>query len=306
MAQNTSHQVCAFDIGGTKIVFYLNPTRSFTHQYTNFADAKTFISTVLKSIPANSSVAISLAGIVRHSNTTASIYCPHISFAKKLLDFIRTKVANMYILNDADAFTYGQYILHTTNPKINTRIFTGVTIGTGIGAGIYHNGSFLLGEIGHQFTNTFRLEYYASGTGIHTQYALQTTKNYPAKKLFELHNSTSTSIIQTAQKEFAKALANVIHICGSTHIVFGGSVSEQESFIIDTIKQVPIYLIHPSLMPTTSFAVTGINSCAQGALAYVEDAIQNKKNKHTSDKLSIDSKYHITHNIQPVRTICLL
>jgi predicted NBD/HSP70 family sugar kinase len=275
--KSKTRSIIGIDIGGTKIVVYHSPSRFITHQYTTAVDAVSCIYTAISDSPDGTCFAISLAGIIRQQKNRASIYCPHIPFAQTMLNTLFKKIkkshpnSECYLLNDADAFTYGQYILQRFD--VNTTIFTGITLGTGIGAGIFHAGSFLLGEIGHQYTHTFRLEQYCSGTGIQTNFSLLTGKIKSAKAIFELQNQASNSVIQSAQTELAKGLANLIHICGCTHIVFGGSLSEQEQFILETIKQVPLYLVHPSLMPTTSIAQTGIESCAFGAQQFVHDGL---------------------------------
>jgi len=149
----------------------------------------------------------------------------------------------IYIGNDANCYALGEAYF---GKGIDSNFFVGITIGTGLGAGIVYKRNLLedssgaSGEFGIVPYLDGVVEDYCSGHFFHAKCGK------PGDKVAELARQGDIECIN-AYKEFGMHLGNAIKIVMATvdpdRIIIGGSVAQSKEFFMDemleTIKKYP-------------------------------------------------------------------
>lgn len=159
--------------------------------------------------------------------------------------------------NDANCFLRAEMLFGSGRdfaPKMKEGLAIGVTVGTGLGGGIWVRGGIFggrrgfAGEFGHTvvkhmgracFCGRFGCaERYVSGVGIEESYkervgqerALRTSEIFA---LAEEGDPTALSVIAETKETFAHLLSNLINTLDPDVIILGGGVSNQRLFLTD-------------------------------------------------------------------------
>lgn len=136
----------------------------------------------------------------------------------------------VFIDNDANCFTIGE---HLFGKGRNARNFVGVTIGTGIGAGIFVNGKLLSdtncgsGEFGMIPYKDSIFEDYCSGKFFSKNYLLS------GEVLFEkaqAKDKASIMIFKEFGGHLGKIIKTIMHSVDPEKIIIGGSVAKSKDF----------------------------------------------------------------------------
>ena len=147
------------------------------------------------------------------------------------------------LANDANAATLGEKWVGAAQGNNH---FVCMTIGTGIGAGIFLNGVLLhgatgnAGELGHIMLNpnTERtcvcgqkgcFEWYASGTAIARRASVLLGQTLTAREVFDLYKSGQAAIVSLVEEVFhyiGAACVTLINLLDPEKIIIGGGVAE--------------------------------------------------------------------------------
>lgn len=197
------------------------------------------------------------------------------------------------IVNDAWAGALGEYV-HGSLANFETVAY--VTVSTGIGAGLVHQGRLLtsqnglmahlghmsagLGTSGAMRCNCGRnncIETRASGTAIERRGADILGRSVSAREVFELEatNTALATMLDGAADELADVLLNARALCGVDCFVLGGSVGLVPSFFA-RVERALFIQEAPWIVPLRS-AVLGNNAeifgAAEAAKAPIERMI---------------------------------
>ncbi len=159
--------------------------------------------------------------------------------------------------NDANCFLRAEMLFGSGSdyaPKMKEGLALGVTIGTGLGGGIWVKGGIFggrrgfAGEFGHTvvkhlgracFCGRFGCaERYVSGVGIEESYKERVGQDRALRTadIFELAESgdpIAFSVIEETKETFAHLLSNLINTLDPDVIILGGGVSNQRLFLAD-------------------------------------------------------------------------
>lgn len=142
----------------------------------------------------------------------------------------------IHIDNDANCFAYGEKIYGKGK---NFSDFVGVTLGTGIGAGIIKNdrlisdancGSGEFGEIPYLDT---KLEDYC---GSHFFSSSNFGSGYKVAENARYGNQEALNLLQEYGKHLAYLVKLIVLVLDPQAIIFGGSISKSFDLFIDTIR----------------------------------------------------------------------
>ncbi len=140
----------------------------------------------------------------------------------------------VFVNNDANCFALGERYFGKGKPYKN---FVGLTIGTGLGAGIIINGHLYpgrlcgAGEFGNIYYRDKNIEAYASG-----QYFRD--KGIDGKVLFRratIGDPVALKVFDDLGKHLGRAVANILFALAPEAIIFGGSVSQGYKFFSDSM-----------------------------------------------------------------------
>jgi glucokinase len=140
----------------------------------------------------------------------------------------------VFVNNDANCFALGEKYFGKGKPYAN---FVGVTIGTGLGAGIIINnhlysGSFCgAGEFGCIYYRDQTIEAYASGQ-------FMKDKGIDGKVLYKrasIGDPVALKFFDTMGQHIGRAVANILFALAPEAIILGGSVSKAYKFFGDSM-----------------------------------------------------------------------
>ncbi len=138
--------------------------------------------------------------------------------------------------NDANCFALGERYFGKGKPYKN---FVGLTLGTGLGAGIIVNGHLYpgrlcgAGEFGNIFYRDKNIEAYASGQFFRD-------KGIDGKVLFRratIGDPVALKVFDDLGKHLGRAVANILFALAPEAIIFGGSVSKGFKFFGDAMHE---------------------------------------------------------------------
>ncbi|WP_026581583.1 ROK family protein [Bacillus sp. J33] len=153
--------------------------------------------------------------------------------------------------------------------------FVCLTIGTGIGGGIYLNGDLyrgkkgMAGEVGRMYMNASQpiekniLSRLGSTWNLLHRVFLKTGERMTGEELFKryyLNDHRISEIVDTFFDMLAVGSANLIHTLAPEKILFGGGISEQPNFA-DHIRE-RLHLICPDLLSITEIEVCKFGNAA--------------------------------------------
>ncbi len=205
---------------------------------------------------------IAETGVVAYANNLNFYDLPLANMLEKRLE------KKVYVANDANAATYGEYIAGAGKGAKN---FVAITLGTGVGGGIIIDGKIYGGsngaggELGHTIIQMNGeacscgrygcFEAYASATALIRQ-TKQAMIRFPETKMYELcdgdiNNVTGrtafdamrmgdevgTSVVDEYIKYLAVGTANIINIFQPDVFCIGGGVSHEGDRLIEPIVQ---------------------------------------------------------------------
>ena len=229
----------------------------------------------------------------------------------KLADLVSEKTGlPVYVLNDANAATYGEYAYGSAK-KYNSAVM--LTIGTGVGGGIVFDGKLLEGnggagaELGHEVIRFGGekctcgrrgcLEAYASATALirqakkamalHTDSLLWQLSNQDidavnGKIIFEAFHSgdkTAKAVITKYLTYLSEGVINYVNIFRPEAVIIGGGISAQGEVITKPIqRKVNRFKLGGKNSPAVKVvaATLGNDAGIYGAAAFAEN--KSKKN----------------------------
>jgi glucokinase len=228
------------DIGGTKITGILFDGKKIVRELTivtpkNLAQFKKSLTKLTEFITYNHSVTgvgVGVAGIVNTKNSTVQ-YSPNMKFLagfkfEKFFEAMGYK--EIVVENDANCFAYAESVLGKGKGFSN---FVGITLGTGVGAGLISNQNLYrgshgsAGEAGHMMAD-FKYD---------TEYYFQAAKN---KKDFKRVGEVVGIL-----------LANIINLLDIDGIVLGGTVSQKHhaQFLPIALKVARLHILNKQIKP---------------------------------------------------------
>lgn len=245
--------VLCLDLGGTKLMLAQveGETLLDTWRYPvpadgNFEQLFDFLVTSIQChlTPETLGIAIGVPGMVdmRTGTLLEILNIPALSttqLAQKLQTTIGLEVV---VNNDANLFALGEAVLNRSQDML------GITLGTGVGAGIIFNGQLYsgrhcaAGEIGSLRYLDGIIEHYCSG-----QYFTD-HHDVSGEELYQKACNGDNQALQ-AFSAFGEHLAHMIAqsllMYDPVDIVLGGSVSQSFAFFIDPLKQKLASLVYP-------------------------------------------------------------
>jgi glucokinase len=167
----------------------------------------------------------------------------------------------LYVENDANCAALAEYYAGAGK---GSKRFVTITLGTGVGAGILHNGQIyhgangMAGEVGHMSIVYHGEPCPCGRRGCWERYAATTAlvraaqEENPAWKdgraIFaaaEAGNETVLALLDAWTDEIAQGLAGMVHIFNPQLILIGGGVSAQQKLLIEPIAE----KVKASVMP---------------------------------------------------------
>ncbi len=167
------------------------------------------------------------------------------------------------LANDANAATLGEKWVGAAQENNH---FVCMTIGTGIGAGIFLNGQLLQGatgnaaELGHIVLNPNTeeictcgqkgcFEWHASGTAIARKASALLGQTVAAREVFNLYRSGQPAIVSLVEEVFhyiGVACVTLINLLDPEKIIIGGGVAQVGEPLFDYVRQyVSKYPLNP-------------------------------------------------------------
>lgn len=142
----------------------------------------------------------------------------------------------VFVNNDANCFALGEKYFGKGKPYAH---FVGLTLGTGMGAGIIINHHLYpgrlcgAGEFGNIFYRDKNMEAYASGQFFRD-------KGIDGKLLFRratIGDPVALKVFEDLGKHIGRAVANILFALAPEAIIFGGSVSKGYKFFGDSMNE---------------------------------------------------------------------
>lgn len=142
----------------------------------------------------------------------------------------------VFVNNDANCFALGEKYFGKGKPYAH---FVGLTLGTGMGAGIIINHHLYpgrlcgAGEFGNIFYRDKNMEAYASGQFFRD-------KGIDGKLLFRratIGDPAALKLFEDLGKHIGRAVANILFALAPEAIIFGGSVSKGYKFFGDSMNE---------------------------------------------------------------------
>lgn len=155
-----------------------------------------------------------------------------IPLAELVSDFFNKPV---FVNNDANCFAVGEKYFGKGKPYKN---FVGVTIGTGLGAGIIINGHLYsgrlcgAGEFGNIWYRDMNIESYASGQFFRN-------KNLDGQLIFRrasVGDPVALRLFEELGVHIGKAIANILFALAPEAIILGGSVSSAYKYFSEAMN----------------------------------------------------------------------
>lgn len=179
-------------------------------------------------------------------------------------EFERQFAVPVALANDANAATLGEKWVGAAQENNH---FVCMTIGTGIGAGIFLNGALLhgatgnAGELGHIMLNPNAedtcvcgqrgcFEWYASGTAIARRASALLGQTITAREAFDLYVSGQAAIVSLVEEAFqyiGAACVTLINLLDPEKIIIGGGVAEIGELLFAAVRNyVSKYPLNPT------------------------------------------------------------
>ena len=199
----------------------------------------------------------------------------------------------LYIENDANCAALAEYYAGAGR---ESKRFVTITLGTGVGAGIIHNGKVyhgangMAGEVGHTVIVKDGLPCPCGRRGCWEQYASTTALVRGAhaidpnlkdgRAIFaaaEAGNPLVLDLIDRWTDEIAQGLAGMVHIFNPQLILIGGGVSAQEKFLIEPVAAKVRRSIMPAFAEGLEIRAAQLHNDAGmvGAVYYFRQTMEN-------------------------------
>jgi len=260
-------QSIGVDIGGTNIKIVITDEDG-NIQYSNERKTKRYGLDYLRNINEMISNAldesdISIAGIGIGVPGTVDVYSGNVIISTALgwKDFnLKSYIENQFRLpveieNDVNVWTIAEKLIGAGKSVEN---FVMVTIGTGIGAGLYINDrlyrgvDFQAGEIGYfpigleayeevaSFQDFGFFEKKASTNGTSSHYMNKTNNMVDCKEIFQLSRegeNEAYNVTEEVYKYLGIGISTIICLLNPEKIIFGGGMSREGEIFISSIKE---------------------------------------------------------------------
>jgi glucokinase len=233
-----------------------------------------------------------------HGSTPNFRFWKNVAIAEELKQRIKLPV---FVDNDANMMAFGEFRFGAGRKYRNIIC---LTIGTGIGGGIFINGQLYRGaacagsELGHSTVvidgiacncgGNGCLEQYASATAIVRQYEAYARdsqiklndRHKDVQFLFELYREKDTHArraIDEAIYYLGRGVASFINIFNPEIIIIGGGVAESGSFYIDKVRQIASKFAMESSLKDVKLVAASLGNTAGylGAVAYAFERLIN-------------------------------
>jgi len=273
------------DLGGTKITAALIENNKIVNQFTCLTPSDQEKMVVVEAISKTISevydaeiagIGIGVPGLVDLQNNTVvdviNIPSWDVVPLKKLIEERFNKP--VYVNNDANCFALGEK--HFGKGKAYSN-FVGITIGTGLGAGIVisdhlYSGRYCgAGEFGSIYYKNDKVEAYASGQ-FFKDLNLSGTDQY---QLAKDGNPDALRLFCDLGEHIGRAIANVLYALAPEAIILGGSVTKSyplfKQGIISVLEK---EFLFPCLYKSLQIEISELdNGVVWGAASLVLDAI---------------------------------
>jgi glucokinase len=284
--------IAGIDLGGTtiKIGFYdgnkivyslkLNTEREKGYKYV----VSKIANAILSSKYNIDIVGIGSPGSI-DQNSKVIKYSPNFSdwidvnIGKDLQDILKCEV---FIDNDANIFALGERYFGAAKNDSN---FVSITIGTGIGGGIFVNGELLLGEngfageIGHMKVTKDGpvcgcgkrgcFEAWCSSENIKKRYNETFKTNLDTRDILRQKDGESLMFLNETFEIMGMAISNLINIFNPSLVVLGGGLIKSYDLFIGQVKENIEHYVLPSFKGTYRIESSnlGDNAAILGAIS---------------------------------------
>jgi predicted NBD/HSP70 family sugar kinase len=311
MKSNPVAPLIGIDIGGTKIAAAVIVTQKNTARATNFLREQTgngtkqrVIKQIVEMVGALSThrparVGLSFAGQINQKGRIMAVPNLHRSLegvylGRELEKALRCPVT---IENDANAFTLAEA---TVGVAKKYRHVFGMTLGTGVGAGlvinrqIYQGASGTAGEVGHMLISDLPyrcgqghrgcVESLASGTAMAKLYYAKTKRRWHAHEVEQAAlagDRAAVWVYKLMKQSLAITLVNVMAILNPEAIVVGGGLARASGYVDDAVAMardralVPAHQSIP-ILRSTLLAEANIIGAVLAGEAHLERKKQKK------------------------------
>jgi len=240
-------KIIGVDIGGTKISSGLVSRDKIIRQTTVATPwerpQNEVVNAVIQSIdevydPESEGIGIGVPGLVDQTEQRVIdvVNIPSwdsVPLAEMVSDYFNKPV---YVNNDANCFALGEKYFGKGKPYAN---FVGLTIGTGMGAGIIINNHLYsgrlcgAGEFGNIYYRDKNIESYSSGLFFRE-------KGIDGNLLFKraaIGDPVALKVFEDMGKHIGRAVANILFALAPEAIIMGGSVSKAYKFFGDAMHE---------------------------------------------------------------------
>ena len=202
-----------------------------------------------------------------------------VNMGRDLQDLLKCEV---FIDNDANIFALGEHYFGAAKNDSN---FISITIGTGIGGGIFVNGELLLGEngfageIGHmKVTKDGPLcgcgkrgcfEAWCSSENIKKRYNETFKANLDTRDILRQKDRKSLIFLNETFEIMSIAISNLINIFNPSLIVLGGGLIKSYDLFIEQVEENVKHYVLPSFKDTYRIEASklGDNAAVLGAIS---------------------------------------
>ncbi len=218
-------------------------------------------------------------GIIKYSPNFPN--WENVNIVKDLRDLIGCDV---YIENDANIFALGERYFGLAKGLSD---FIGITLGTGIGGGIFVNNKLLLGvngfggEVGHMKLSKDGplcgcgkrgcFEAWCSSENIKKRYNKLFGTDLETKDILKMSDPKSREFLNETFDLMSMAIANLVNIFNPSLIVLGGGLTKSSSLFLDNLIANTTNYVLPSFVETYDIKISqlGENSAVLGAISLV-------------------------------------
>ncbi len=197
---------------------------------------------------------------------------------KKLLN------CEVFIENDANIFALGEYYFGKAKGIEN---FVSITLGTGIGGGIFVDGKLLIGangfggEVGHMKLSPNGplcgcgkrgcFEAWCSSENIKRRYNSLFNVNLDTPQILQMNDIKSLEFLDETFKMMAIGISNLINIFNPSKVILGGGMTKSSNLFIEKVKNYVRDFVLPSFVNTYKIEITdlGDNAAVLGAISLV-------------------------------------
>lgn len=266
--------VLCLDLGGTKLMLAQVEGKTLldTWRYPvpadgNFEQLFDFLVTCIHShlTPETYGISIGIPGMVdMHSGTLLEVLnIPALTATQLAQQLKNTFEMDVVVNNDANLFALGEAVLNHNQDML------GITLGTGVGAGVIFNGQLYsgkhcaAGEIGSLSYRDGIIEHYCSGQYFTVHHQMSGEHLY--QKACEGDSQALQAFVHFGE-HLAHMIAQTLLVYDPKDIILGGSVSQSFPFFIEALKQKLQSLVYgPQLADLTISASQHHNAALIGA-----------------------------------------